>query len=241
MRGGLPKYIYIHRILQTRLERELTPGSRIPSEAALCADFGVSRATIQQALNLLETNGLIRREQGRGTFYLGNKTPRMEQKPSELLESIIKFKEGTTTQLVHRSIRQPLASVAERLQVPPDCQIVYLERVGVVEGEPIVFIYTYLPHDIGLRILESEAGLERMSIASLLEDKHGIHVESVRQVISASLADPSFAEHLDIDPGSAVLEGQRTYYDRDERPIFCTTSFYRADRHCFVVTLKEWR
>ena len=63
----------------------------------------------------------------------------------------------------------------------------------------------------------------------------------MHQVISASLADPSFADHLSTDVFSPVLEGQRTYLDAEDRPVFCTTSFYRADRHCFAVTVKDWK
>ncbi|MCC6949745.1 MAG: GntR family transcriptional regulator [Bradyrhizobiaceae bacterium] len=241
MRGDVPKYVAIKGILLARMERELTPGSRVPSEAELCADFGVSRATVQQALRLLESAGCIRREQGRGTFYVGRSMPRTEQRPSELLESLIKHRDGAMTKVVHKQVRTPPAVVADRLGISADSEIVYLERIGIVEGEPIVFIRTFLPYDLGQKVLSDEHDLERMTIATLLEDKHGIRIASVRQTISATLADPSFAEYLDIDIGSPVLEGQRIYFDQSERPIFCTITFYRADRHCFVVTLKDWR
>ncbi len=241
MRPPLPKYRTVKAVLQARLERELTPGARLPSELSLCRDFGVSRITIQQALSLLGSEGRIRREQGRGTFYLGDGPHRTEQRPSELLETLIRHREGASTRVLHNGIQPPPARVAERLGLGPGEKVVALERVGLVEGEPIVFIYSYLPLAVGSRIRNARRDLRRMSLAALLQDEHGIQIASVRQTISASLADPSFAGHLGVEVGAPVLEGERTYLDRAGRPVFCTTSFYRADRHCFVVTVKDWR
>lgn len=61
------------------------------------------------------------------------------------------------------------------------------------------------------------------------------------QTIGASVADPKFARELRVEVGAPVLEGERTYYSAAGVPIFCSIAFYRADRHRFVVTLKDWR
>jgi len=113
MRPPVPKYFMIKGVLRARLEREYAPGARLPSEAEFCKDFGVSRMTIQQALSLLTKDGLIRREQGRGTFYVGPSTPRTETKPSELLESVMR-REGFA-RVVREGVIVAPPRVAERL------------------------------------------------------------------------------------------------------------------------------
>ena len=90
MKSPVPKYFTIKAILEARLARDFAPGDKLASEQALCGEFKVSRITIQQALRLLEKDGLLRREQGRGTFYCGPITRRTEMKPSQLLESVVK-------------------------------------------------------------------------------------------------------------------------------------------------------
>jgi len=239
MRPPVPKYFTIKGVLQARLEREYAPGAQLPSEAELCQDFGVSRATIQQALSLLTKDGLIKREQGRGTFYVGPATPRTETKPSELLESVMRL-EGFT-RVVREGVIVASPRVAERLRVPEGAQVVALDRVGFLDDEPIVFIQGYLPLDVGVHVLHSDEALRHTTVASLLRDRHAIPIEAVVQTIAASLADPAFAQALAVDVGAPILEGERTYLDHSGRPVFFSITFYRADRHRFAITLADWR
>ena len=239
MRSPVPKYFTIKGVLRARLEREYAPGARLPSEAELCKDFGVSRVTIQQALSLLTKDGLIRREQGRGTFYVGPSTPRTETKPSELLESVMR-REGFT-RVVRKGVIVAPPRVAERLQLPEGAQVVALDRVGFLDDEPIVFIQGYLPLDVGVHVLHADEALRHTTVASLLLDRHAIPIEAVVQTIAASLADPAFAQALGVDVGAPVLEGERTYLDNRGRPVFFSVTFYRADRHRFAITLTDWR
>lgn len=65
----LPRYYQVYQSLKQRIEQnEFLPDSALPPERQLVVDYGVSRITIVKALDTLETEGLIRREHGRGTF-----------------------------------------------------------------------------------------------------------------------------------------------------------------------------
>jgi len=241
MRPQVPKYVTIKALLEARWEREMLPGDRLPSEKELCATFRVSRATVQQALDLFEREGVIRRDQGRGTFYVGPREARTEQEPSRLLESVIRDREGTETRLLRKSVQIPPARIAQRLGLTREDRVVTLERLGLVGGAPIVFIYTYLPLAVGMKIYEAEEQLRRMSLAAVLNDIHGCGIVRVQQVIAARLSDPCFAAELGVDVGVPVLEGERTYYTADGKPVFCTVSYYRGDRHYFTMSVTEWR
>ena len=66
MKSPVPKYFTIKAILAARLARDFAPGDKLASEQALCGEFKVSRITIQQALRLLEKDGLLRESRGAG-------------------------------------------------------------------------------------------------------------------------------------------------------------------------------
>jgi len=241
MKLSFQKSLVIQAILRARLERDFAPGDRVPSEHALCAEFKVSRMTIQQALRRLEKEGLLAREQGRGTFYSGPPRPRTETEPSQLLETVISQLPVGFVRLVGSHLQAATARIAERLAISPGSEVVAINRVGVVDNEPIMFIRAYLPRELGQRLLEDQMALTRATLASLLHDTYGVEVDSVTQTVSATLADPEFADHLGVEVGAPVLEGERIYFDRAGRPVLWSRAFYRADRHHFTVTLKEWR
>lgn len=118
MKPPVPKYFVIKSILQGRFDRDFAPGDKLPSEHALCAEFSVSRITIQRALNMLEKEGLIAREQGRGTFYHGAGARRTETAPSKLLESMIRQQPRSYTRLLSSKVAPAGPRIAERLGVP---------------------------------------------------------------------------------------------------------------------------
>jgi GntR family transcriptional regulator len=66
--GVVPKHQQLRNILSELVTTELQPGDMLPSERQLCADYGVSRITVREALGQLVSEGLLVRSQGKGTF-----------------------------------------------------------------------------------------------------------------------------------------------------------------------------
>jgi GntR family transcriptional regulator len=204
-------------------------------------DFGVSRITIQQALDHLEKDGTIERQQGRGTFYVGTPRPRTETKPSELLEAVMRYREGAGMRVLRHAVERATRHVAEHLALPAGTPVVAIDRLAFLDHEPIAFIEAYLPETVGRNVLQDLDRLAEQTIGSVLTDRHGLVIESVVQTIGAGLADPRFAKHLGIEMSAPVIEGERTYRDAAGQPVFLSVAYYRADRHRFAVTLKQWR
>ncbi len=71
-RDPMPRYYQVYSSLQDRIRAgEFEPGAALPSERQLVKDYGVSRITIIKAMDLLERDNLIEKQQGRGSFVTG--------------------------------------------------------------------------------------------------------------------------------------------------------------------------
>ena len=69
--GPDPIYRQIAAVIAARIEAgEYVPNRPIPSEAALCDEFAVSRKTAREAVRALREDGLVRTVRGKGTYVL---------------------------------------------------------------------------------------------------------------------------------------------------------------------------
>ena len=84
-----PLYLQVKEILEKRIHTQVYPkGGKLPSEKELCDEFGVSRITIRQALDLLESMGLTNSVHGKGTFVKANKIDSNLQKIRSFSETL---------------------------------------------------------------------------------------------------------------------------------------------------------
>ena len=96
--------------------------------------------------------------------------------------------------------------IAERLKLPDGTSVVAIDRVGVIDDQPILFISAYLPVDIGSRILEDKK-FHPLHAGELVTKVCGLKIGAVMQTIAATLADPAFAGHLGVEIGAPKAGG----------------------------------
>jgi GntR family phosphonate transport system transcriptional regulator len=121
------------------------PGARLPTEAELSARFAVNRHTVRRALEELSRGGLIRVEQGRGSF---------------VAEDVLDYTVGTRTRFtewIHRHNKEPSgrvlqrreiaadATIAAALGIRPGARVVLLERLGLADDTPVSLARHYFP------------------------------------------------------------------------------------------------
>lgn len=131
-------------------EHQLKAGDRIPTEAALCAAFGVSRPSVREALRLLEQERLIVTEHGRGRFVTAAATLNIAR-PITVFESISKM----LAALGHHHLTRVLSArtmpasknpqAAAALGLTPEAEIFVLERLREAEGQVLVYSIDVMP------------------------------------------------------------------------------------------------
>jgi GntR family transcriptional regulator len=138
------------RLLATIEERGLRPGDQIPTEAEVTDLFGVSRSTVREALRLLERDGVVRTEHGRGRFLAAGGALRVER-PIDRFESVTEMLSGlgyeVTTSVL--SVEEVGASPAEAeaLHLETGAPVLRLARLRYGDERPLLYTIDTVPRD----------------------------------------------------------------------------------------------
>ncbi|MCX6078111.1 MAG: GntR family transcriptional regulator [Chloroflexi bacterium] len=136
--------------LQTDLAvliKSLPAGSRLPSEPVLAKQLGVSRATLREAMRMFETQGLIRRRQGAGTFVVGK--PPVIEGGLEVLESMMTLarRNGLDVGPGPVTVEQTIADLdtAQSLEISEGAPLIRISRTMSADSRPVAYLVDTLP------------------------------------------------------------------------------------------------
>jgi GntR family transcriptional regulator len=226
----LPLYHQLYEILRDSIvSGERRPGDMILPESELIEQHQVSRTTVRQVLDMLVSEGLIEREQGRGTFVA---QPTVEQG----LVRIVNFTEDMrmrgcepSSKVLFSGLTLAPQDVAEALDVEPSEELARLERLRLADGTPMGVEESHLVHRYCPGVLKGD--YESHSLREKLEKDHGIRLLRARQTIRAILAPQELAGTLRIEPRSALLFIERISFSQENVPVEFLRTYYRADRY----------
>lgn len=121
------------------------PGSRLPTEAALAERFAVNRHTVRRAMAELRERGLIRIEQGRGTFVQDTLIDYPVSRRTRFRENVIGA-DREPHSIALRSLELPAdAEIAQELGLPAGERVVLIETLRLADGRPLSVTAHYFP------------------------------------------------------------------------------------------------
>ncbi|MFL6123941.1 GntR family transcriptional regulator [Actinophytocola sp.] len=230
-----PKYWGLKRHLLDLLAA-LPPGSPIPTERSLAAQFDVSRTTVRQALADLTVEGRLLRVQGKGTFAA-------EPKVAQRLQL------SSYTEDMRAQGREPSSKLIDVVEIPAEgelttllgvrsgAKVLRMQRLRLADNEPMAIETTHLPlgRFRGLRKYLQPGG----SLYQVLKERFDVEMGHAEETIETALAGPHEAELLGADVGMPMLLLSRHSFDTAERPVEWVRSVYRGDRYKFVAELNR--
>ena len=222
-----PRYREIEAALRVRISA-LRPGQRLPSDADLCAEFGVSRMTARHAMAQLAEEGLVRRDPGRGTFVAEPPTHRRANSLMTFSHEMRRQGRQPSSVVVRREVRAPLNGEREELRVGRGGEVVEVRRVRLADETPVALETAVLT----ARCIEAvmDADLENGSLHEALIG-HDIVPTRGTSSIGAEAATAEDAALLGVTPGEPMLVERRLIVDQRGRPVERTESRYAADRY----------
>jgi len=229
--GTVPRYRRIEQELRARLA-SMRPGDPLPSDAALCEEFGVSRMTARNAMQLLSDEGLVQRLPGRGTFVADPPTHRRADRLMTFTSEIVRQGRKPSSRLLTREIRPSTPDEESTLGLDHAEPVVLVRRVREADGLPLAVEQAVLHRRTANAVMRAD--LEHGSLHEALA-RGGFHMRRGQATIRAGAATFEDARLLGVKRGEPLLIERRVIADTQGRRIEATESRYAGDRYALDV------
>jgi len=208
--------------------------AELPTEVELCQRFGVSRGPVRQALQLLEREGLVSRERGRGTFVARRRLTHELTKLCSVTADMEARGWRPGARVLRAQAMKPPAHVRHALALGDGETVWEVYRLRLADDEPVSLQWCYVPCALtpGLPVQDLAGSLWR-----IFSDQYGLKLAFAEQTLRARPATPDEARVLHVARGDALFVITRTIYDDEGRPVQYLHSLWRGDRYDFTVRL----
>jgi GntR family transcriptional regulator len=214
----------------------LKPKERLLAESMLAKQYGVSMATVRQALGEMEHEGYIIRIQGRGTFVAD---PPVDLGPSHLDSFTVQMEARgmrANSKVLKQSVISAERELAESMGIREKAPLFRLTRLRLADAEPMGIQTAHIP-------LELAPGLElrdfrkEESLYSVLINIYGLIPARAQETHTAIALDKNQAQILNTVTGAPALESRRLTFLESGAALESVLSVMRGDRHRVVLEL----
>ena len=227
----MPLYYQLKEIFLEKIEsEELKEGDMIPSENELQQIYGVSRATVRNAIQLLVNEGFMEKKKGRGTFVKRRKIE--EQLP--VLKSFTEEMAGIDAgkKVISAKYMNPSPAIRARLNLAAAESVFSLKRMMLVDGKPLGILHSYIPAKFKLGLDEDYS----KSLYRILE-RNGVRLKDADQTIEASMSDKEQTRLMGQKRSFSTLVIRRVAYSINGEVVEYVKGVYHGDRYRYTCRL----
>lgn len=230
-----PLYARVAVALSDQIERgKIAPFGQLPSEKHLIESYGVSRATIRNAIRELRGEGKVVSKNGKGHFVAAHRTIVPVHGLEGLGEALAPYGKHTHARVISfKSIETP-NHVRDQLDIGSSTRVWELIRLRYCDAEPLSLDHSYLLDSIGNQFTSIEA---EGDIFPLVERKQVLLLGQADVQITATPAPPDARKLLDMGLAHPVLRLLRLVRDENGRKIIFEHIDFRSDRYAMTLQL----
>jgi GntR family transcriptional regulator len=214
---------------------ELPPNAPLPSEIDLCALFAVSRPVVRAALEALAADAMVVKATRRGAF-VAHRKEELDFAASNigLFGEMIAKGHHVTTRLIRLARRAPSEREMMMLRLPPGADVVHLERLYLIDGQPMSVGVITLP--AGKVPGMEETDFVDRSLYATLRDRYGLAVVKSERWLEAVLPTPQQRGLLQLSEHAPVIAIESLGWLADGTPIEYYNALYSTrDRRLHLV------
>lgn len=236
----MPYYEQVAELLRQEIRAYSTPPQiyQLPSENELAERHSITRATVRHALSVLEREGWIYREKGKGSFAavrrvehevnaLVSTTEDMQRRGWNLLTRVISIKEISAPPHVARS-----------LEIPVHTAVYEVCRLRLVNDDALSLQTTFISVQLCPHLDQNDL---TQSLYYLYENRYGLRLWTGQETLRARCVTTLEAELLEVPDNTAVMAMERISYAATGVAVEYVEAIWRGDRYDFKVTLSRPR
>lgn len=203
--------------------------SRIPTEQELCESYQVSRVTVRKALAELTQEGLLRRQQGKGTFVSVPRLCKDLKDVTSFSDSCRMMNCAPSTRVIHAQLTYATEEDARDL-LCQDGQVVETLRLRMADETPVMLEQNRFPIKYAFLLDKDLTG----SLYGILREQ-GVEADQAVHEISLTYATSAQARYLGVNEGDALLNLREIIYDQYGCPLHTSKQLIRGDRFTFRI------
>jgi GntR family transcriptional regulator len=225
----MPLYIQIsNNLIQYIRRNQLAKGEAIPSENELLSRYDVSRTTVRQAIQHLESQHIVHRVRGKGTFVAAPKRRQYVRGFQNLEDQLKELGIVATNDLLDYKTVLPPNTCAEQLGLNPSQKVLLIRRLKLADTEPLALEERFLPLDIAMRFQKED--FEDMPVFNVLDREPDLSIVRVAYTIASSPLSESESKIMKVDQTASVIRRTGIYYNMDEKPVMFSRITFLADK-----------
>lgn len=232
--GPVPKHAQLRSILLERIDASWPPHTAIPSERELMVEYGLSRATVREALRQLVDEGRLYKVHGKGTFVAGERIQATLHLAS-FTDDMRRRGLVAATIVRHATLVEAPVEARAALGLDAAARVWDVERLRLAGGVPMALERGYYPEAL-LPDLDRH-DLTR-SLYTTLDTAYRLRIDRAEQTVWAEPADKALGEALGVAPGAPLMVFRRTSA-AGAQPVEYVTSWYRGDRYQIHMSLES--
>lgn len=234
---SIPLHQQLSQIIKEMIEsRELQPGNYLMPEREICKLQGISRMTVNKAILNLVNEGLLDRQQGKGTFVSFGKKKYRYQKLEGFTEIMSKHGFILTNRLLEFEFNKRSSKVQKKLRME-QTEGYKIKRIRYIDNEPIVLETVYLNPKMCPDL--SEDLIQKHSLYELYRDRYKHKTVRAEQIITPVMITKEEAKLLEQPVNTLALRIDRVVYTDQEEVMEYTVSIFMSNKHDFEVVLHE--
>lgn len=220
-------------------------GDKLPSETELVEHYGVSRMTVRNALGVLQGEGLVVSEHGKGVFVrprppvrrlASDRFARRHREQGKSAFTVEAEAAGSRSEVDSLQVKEerPTQDIATRLGGPR--RVLARRRRYLLDGRPVEFAASYLPLDLARDTPIAQPNPGPGGIYARLEEL-GHHLDHFDEEIRARMPSPDEVKTLRLASGVPVIHLIRTAYDTEGRAVEVCDTVMAADTYVLAYQL----